>query len=397
MLQQRPPWWPSFSSTLRSTAVTARIGRVLGIAIAVLLVTGLISHYQYEPWSWLPEPASPVWAYRLTQGIHVAVGTATIPLLLVKLWSIYPNLFRFPPVKSVKHGLERASVAVLVSSALVQVTTGFLNVLNWYPFPWYFVTVHRFLAYVLVGSVLLHVGLKLPDIAYGLKAKVAEADVLTERPWDENPDSHSNAGTLADPPTPGISRRGVLTAAGAGIGVVVVTTVGQTVTPLEPLGLLAVRQWTKGPQGVPVNRTADQAKVVKAAMSPGWTLKVRGPKPYQLSLADLEPRAVHEARLPVNCVEGWSVGASWRGLSLLDVVRQAGGNADSRVQLLSLEPEGGFNHSFVEGPQLSAALLATHLNGRRLTIDHGFPLRLIAPNRAGVFNTKWLSRIEVLS
>lgn len=51
----------------------------------------------------------------------------------------------------------------------------------------------------------------------------------------------------------------------------------------------------------------------------------------------------------------------------------------------------------MEGPQLSAALLATHLNGQRLDIDHGFPLRLIAPNRAGVFNTKWLSRVEVLS
>ena len=78
----------------------------------------------------------------------------------------------------------------------MQVTTGFLNVLNWYPFPWYFTNVHRFLGYVLVGSVLLHVGVKLPDIVYGLKAKVAEADVLTEIPWDENPDSHSNAGTL---------------------------------------------------------------------------------------------------------------------------------------------------------------------------------------------------------
>ena len=64
--------------------------------------------------------------------------------------------------------------------------------------------------------------------------------------------------------------------------------------------------------------------------------------------------------------------------------------------MLSLEPEG-YNHSFVEGSQLSAALLATHLNGQRLDIDHGFPLRLIAPNRAGVLNTKWLVRIEVLS
>jgi DMSO/TMAO reductase YedYZ molybdopterin-dependent catalytic subunit len=376
--------------------VTSRIGRVLGIAIAVLFVTGLLSHYQYEPWSWLPEPAKPVWGYRLTQGIHVAVGTATIPLLLLKLWSIYPNLFRFPPVRSIKHFVERASVALLVSSALVQVTTGFLNVLNWYPFPWYFTTVHRFLAYVLVGSVLLHVGIKLPDIAYGLKAKIAEADVLTEIPWNENPDSHSNAGTLPDPPTPGISRRGVLTAAGAGIGVVVVATLGQTVTPLEPLGLLAARQWRKGPQRVPVNRTAEQAKVSTLALAPDWALTVAGPRPYALALADLEPAAVHEARLPINCVEGWSVGASWRGLSLLEVVERAGGTASSRIQLLSLEPEG-FNHSFLEGPQLATALLATHLNGERIDLDHGYPLRLIAPNRAGVLNTKWLNRIEVLS
>ena len=184
-----------------------------------------------------------------------------------------------PPARSVKHAIERLSIAVLVSTALVQVTTGFLNVLNWYPFPWYFTNVHRFLGYVLVGSVLLHVGVKLPDIAYGLQAKVADADVLTEIPWDENPDSHSNAGDLPAPPTPGISRRGVLAATGAGLGVVVVTTVGQTVTPLEPVGLLAVRQWTKGPQGVPVNRTAEQAKVLglrHGGRSGGWRSPGRG-------------------------------------------------------------------------------------------------------------------------
>jgi Oxidoreductase molybdopterin binding domain len=377
--------------------VTARIGLVLGIAIGVLFVTGLLSHYQYEPWSWLPEPAKPVWGYRLTQGIHVVTGIATIPLLLVKLWSVYPNLFRFPPIKSIKRAIERATVAILVSTALVQVITGFLNVLNWYPFPWYFTTVHRFLAYVLVGSLLLHVGVKLPDIAYGLQAKVREADVLTEIPWDENPDSHSNAGTLSDPPTPAISRRGMLTAVGAGVGLVVLTSAGQTVTPLERIGLLAPRQWTKGPQRVPVNRTAEQAKVMAAATSAAWTLEVVGPKPYRLRLADLDPRAVHEAHFPINCVEGWSVGAEWRGLSLLDLVLQAGGTADSRVHLLSVEENWGFNHSFVEGPQLSAALLATHLNGGRLDLDHGYPLRLIAPNRAGVLNTKWLGRMEVLS
>lgn len=396
MLRQRPRWWPRFTSTLRSTAVTSRIGLVLGIAIAILFVTGLLSHYQYEPWRWLPVPAKPVWGYRLTQGIHIATGTATIPLLLFKLWSVYPNQFRFPPVRSIRHAIERATVAILVATALVQVTTGFLNVLNWYPFAWFFPPVHRFLGYVLVGSVLLHIGVKLPDIAYGLKAKVHEADVLTEIPWDENPASHSNAGTLPDLPTPAISRRGMLGAAGAGIGVVVITSVGQTLTPLEPLGMLAARQWTKGPQGVPVNRTADQAQVIAAATAADWVLEVVGPRPYMLTLADLESRAVHQARLPISCVEGWSVGATWRGLSLLEIVQQAGGTTDSRVEVLSLESVG-YNHSFVEGPQLAVALLATHLNGERLNVDHGYPLRLIAPNRPGVLNTKWLARIEVLS
>ncbi|HEV2927662.1 MAG TPA: hypothetical protein VGW74_03140, partial [Propionibacteriaceae bacterium] len=45
VLSQRPAWWPRFRSTLRSTAMTARLGRLLGIAIAILFVTGLISHY----------------------------------------------------------------------------------------------------------------------------------------------------------------------------------------------------------------------------------------------------------------------------------------------------------------------------------------------------------------
>ncbi len=41
-------------------------------------------------------------------------------------------------------------------------------------------------------------------------------------------------------------------------------------------------------------------------------------------------------------------------------------------------------------------LVALELNGRVLTLDHGFPARIIAPDRPGVLQTKWLSRIEVL-
>jgi DMSO/TMAO reductase YedYZ molybdopterin-dependent catalytic subunit len=47
------------------------------------------------------------------------------------------------------------------------------------------------------------------------------------------------------------------------------------------------------------------------------------------------------------------------------------------------------------GSQLRSALLATHLNGDRLSLDHGYPLRLIAPDRSGVLQTKWLNRVEI--
>ena len=264
---KRPSWWPHFSSPLRSTAVTARLGRVLGIGFGICFVTGMLSHYQYHPWTWLPEPASPRQLYRFTQGLHVATGVACIPLLLVKLWSVYPNLFRWPPLRSVKHAVERLSVFVLVASALVQLTTGFLNTLDWYPWPWSFPSTHRYLAYVVIGSVLIHVGVKLPDIKYGLQARLSEADVLTEIPWSENPKAHSNAGVVPLEPMPALDRRGLLVAVAAGIGAIVVTTIGQTLTPFARVGLLATRQASKGPQAVPVNKTAEQARVVEVASS----------------------------------------------------------------------------------------------------------------------------------
>ena len=43
------------------------------------------------------------------------------------------------------------------------------------------------------------------------------------------------------------------------------------------------------------------------------------------------------------------------------------------------------------------ALLATHADGEPLTPDHGYPLRLIVPNKYFWKSAKWLKRIELLS
>ncbi|HEV2888374.1 MAG TPA: molybdopterin-dependent oxidoreductase [Jatrophihabitans sp.] len=387
VLATRPPIWPAFRGGLRSEAVTARVGRLLGIAFGLCFVTGLISHYQYSPWSWVPIPSAPAWGYRLTQGTHVVTGLVSVPLLITKLWSVFPKLFQWPPVRSVVHGLERLSIAILVSASIVEVGIGLLNILNWYPWRFSFIDVHHWLAWVVIGSLLLHIAVKLPVIRRGLAA------ALEQPPAPSLPDDEL---TDLDAPQTGISRRGVLIASGAGAGIVALTTAGQSLTPLHPIALLGVRDPQRAPLGVPINRTASQAGVRALATAPNYRLRMIGPKPFDLTLAELEAMQGVRRSYPISCVEGWSAGARWDGIQLMDIVRRMGGTVDSRVVLSSLEPDGPFKRSLIFGPELHAALLATHLNGSRLTIDHGYPVRLIAPNRAGVFNTKWVSRIELV-
>ena len=62
------------TATLRGTAVTARVGLWLGVAVAVCFVTGLISHFIQHPQPWFFWPTRPVWLYRVTQGLHVISG-----------------------------------------------------------------------------------------------------------------------------------------------------------------------------------------------------------------------------------------------------------------------------------------------------------------------------------
>ena len=40
------------------------------------------------------------------------------------------------------------------------------------------------------------------------------------------------------------------------------------------------------------------------------------------------------------------------------------------------------------------ALLALKVNGEDLSMDHGFPARIIVPALPGVHNTKWVGSIE---
>lgn len=148
-------------------------GRLLGVAFVVCFGTGVYSHLLQDPLPGMRFPTRPAQLYQFTQGLHITAGIAIIPLLLAKLNVVMPALAQVPPVRGVLHLLERLSIAVLVSASIVQVGTGLLNTYQWYPFPFPFRQTHNAMAYVIIGSLVVHIASKLPVITRYWRARDA--------------------------------------------------------------------------------------------------------------------------------------------------------------------------------------------------------------------------------
>jgi hypothetical protein len=386
-LGMRVPHPDDFSSRLRSPAVAARVGVWLGVSFLLCFLTGLVSHWAQLPSPAIPFPTRPAWGYRATQGLHVVSGCAAVPLLLVKLWAVYPRLFEHVDLRAGRQaalvGLERASIGVLVASAVFQLATGLANAAQWYPWREFsFRTAHYALAWVAIGALVLHVAVKLPVIRAALGADVDDASL-------DRPGAHE-AGA--------VSRRVLLRATWAAAGVAVLATAGGTVPWLRRVSVLAVRTG-EGPGGVPINKTAAAAGVLATAADPGWALDVRvdGAVATRLTLADLRALPQHTVDLPIACVEGWSAQGRWSGVRVRDVLAAAGAAGGTDVVVTSLQERGPFIRTVLPAAFADdeRSLLALDLAGEPLDLDHGFPCRVIAPNRPGVLQTKWVSSLEV--
>ncbi len=360
------------------------IGRWLGIAITVCFLTGLFSHFQQATPGWLVIPSRPASLYRFTQGLHVLSGIVSVPLLLAKLWTVYPKLFE-KPAKAIGAFAEKVSILVLVSALALELFIGFLNTLQWYPWPFPFKETHYALAWIIIGALLVHLGVKLPLIVAHWRRTSADRTPVPQ-PVDSLP-----------PAITGLSRRKLFrTVAGAG-ALVGITSIGQSVPAFGPIAVLAPRKPGIGPQGLPVNRTAEAAGVTVVADD--WRFTVVGPSALSYSLDELRALPQSKSTLPIACVEGWSQGARWEGIRTKDLLRLCGAPEGSRLRVVSME-KGGFYATSELPPQFAEdplTLLALRLNGSELDLDHGFPARIIAPNRPGVLQTKWVHRLEVIA
>ena len=417
-LPQTPPPGPfrraAWRSPLRGPWLTSVLGAALLVGIPIVFVTGLLSYVAYEPalgrnsligdpgvldfyvFSW---PTSPSWLYGLTQGLHVTVGIALVPIVLVKLWSAMPKLFEWPPVRSPAHGLERASLALLVSSTLFQFATGILNAQLFYPWKFSFLAAHFYGAWVFIAAFVLHAALKVPTMCRSLR----ERRLLSElrRGLDETQPETGESELIAPAPSaPTISRRGVLgLTGGASLGLLVLTA-GQSVGgPLREIALLAPhgRDLGSGPNDFQVNKTARSLGITAQQTGADWRLHVEGGvRPVVLSRPQLLALAQQTYELPIACVEGWSTTQTWSGVRLRDLAALAGVASFDEVLVESLQEGGSFRRATLSAGQVGdrRSLLALRVNGADLSPDHGFPARIIVPALPGVHCTKWVTRLE---
>jgi len=103
----------------------------------------------------------------------------------------------------------------------------------------------------------------------------------------------------------------------------------------------------------------------------------------------------------------WTQGAistaEWKGVKLSDVLKYAGIQSDEskykHIQLEGLDKDptgqiyGASIPSYKAFDPTQDVLLAFEMNGQELPIDHGYPIRLVAPGIVGARNVKWLCKI----
>ena len=131
-----------------------------------------------------------------------------------------------------------------------------------------------------------------------------------------------------------------------------------------------------------------------------WQLTLCGQvdKERTFSLSDINGMQKTSLRMDIHCVTRWSrQGVTFTGVLLKDLLEDVG--YDPAANYLSFVARSSRKHS-TSLPLTTAiekqTLIATHVDGEPLAIDHGGPIRNIVPGRYFYKSVKWLENIELL-
>ena len=127
-----------------------------------------------------------------------------------------------------------------------------------------------------------------------------------------------------------------------------------------------------------------------------WRFRIRGEVEHEISLSYEEVLAlggtVREATL--DCTGGWYTVQRWSGVSVVALLERARHKEGAHSLLFGSTT--GYSRRFSLN-EVDDLLLATHVGDEELSAEHGFPLRLVAPNHRGYAWVKWVSEVEVSS
>ncbi|MCH8311567.1 MAG: molybdopterin-dependent oxidoreductase [Nitrospinae bacterium] len=132
-----------------------------------------------------------------------------------------------------------------------------------------------------------------------------------------------------------------------------------------------------------------------------WRLTIKGKVDHPLTLdyRQILARPSVKRIITMNCignpVGGRAIGtAAWQGISLKDLLDTADPHFFSNTLILRAE-DGYYESIPLRKARHPGAMLAYKMNGKPLTLNHGFPLRLLIPGLYGIKQMKWIVEIEV--
>jgi DMSO/TMAO reductase YedYZ molybdopterin-dependent catalytic subunit len=226
-----------------------------------------------------------------------------------------------------------------------------------------------------------------------------------------------------------LNRRQFLVTLGAGTATVTVVGAGLgellTRTASSPAETPAPGQAELGPAGEPFPNAGDPVQPVAGTrpeytpvedhykvfievtpeniQEEDWTLPVTGLVDSELELTLQDIREKYPARseyITLNCISGripttLISTTYWTGVSVQDVLDEAGVQEDA--QYLYIESEDGF-YEIVDLDLIYSdprIMFCYSWDGEPLPKDHGFPLRIWIPDRFGMKQPKWITRLEL--
>ncbi len=134
-----------------------------------------------------------------------------------------------------------------------------------------------------------------------------------------------------------------------------------------------------------------------------WRLDVGGlvERPAGFTLAELMAMPARSQITRHDCVEGWSCIGGWTGVPLGTVLARVGLRPGARYVVLRCADDLDGDRYYESIDLIDAfhpqTILAYAMNGSRLTVPHGAPLRLRVERQLGYKMAKYLTGIEVVS